>query len=265
MSPSTLLFAALLLYAAGTALSLVRLFADQRAPLERWFLAVMTAGFVLHTGAIAARIHETGSIPFANRFESLLSLGWILVLGFFVTLLLTRVAVLSFFISPLVLILAVWAYALRGDAPAPLHPGAGAPALYWFHIVFSLLGVAGFVLGVAFGWMYEIQEKALKKKTSSRLAGLVPSLATCDRWGNRAITLGFVLFTFGILHAGLFSYRSRGAYIGLNPKEIGAVVVWLVFAAVLQARLAWGPHGRLQSWLGTAGLVAVAVTLLGIR
>jgi len=263
MSPTNLHFASLLLYSISTALALARLFQRTRTTLDRAFNVTMAAAFVLHTGSIIFYSRQAGHIPLTNLFESLQILAWFLVLFFFTALLVTRIAVLSFFVTPFVLLLSAWSFLLSKQPVAP--PQGAATSLFWFHILFSLLGLAGLVIGVAFSWMYEIQEKSLRNKSSGRLSRLMPSLQTCDRWGRLSVSAGFVLYTFGILHAALWSHRSKGTYLDLSAKELGSVLVWVIFAILLQARMTWGPHGRSQAILGAAGVAAIIVTLAGIR
>jgi ABC-type transport system involved in cytochrome c biogenesis permease subunit len=264
MSSSTFHLAALLLYAIATALALLRLFLEKNGAVASAFHVSMTAALALHTAALISHGRAVGRVPLSNQYEALLVLSWFLVISFLAVLVVTKIAVLSFFVTPFVLLLTAWAWFLRNE---PIPTGLAAidgRTLFVSHVLFSLLGLAGLFIGVAFSWMYEIQEMALRNKDMGRLARLVPSLAVCDRWSQRALTVGFVLYTFGILHAALWSYRSRGLYIGPSAKELGSIVVWVIFAALLQARITWGPRGRRQAILSAAGVAAIAITLFGI-
>ena len=263
MNSAVLQLAAVLLYAAATVLTFAELVVGKRRALGRAYFAATVAGFLAHSAALVTIAVEKGSVPVLNLSEALLTFSWLLVLFLLAVAAFTRIAVLSFFVSPFVLILAGWSFVLR-NTPPPVKPGtAGGP--FWVHILLSLAGLSGLIVGVAFSWMYGLQEDSLKHKRNRTISRLIPSLETCDRWGRRAITGGFIVYTLGILSAAAWSYHVKRELTVLSAKELGSMVVWAIFAVLLQARLAFGPRGARQVLLGTAGLLAIIATLAGIH
>src|SRR5207237_4970966 len=104
VSPTTALYLALGLYAAGTLAAFASLFA-RIARAQRVALVLMIAGFVAHTvwiGSICVRTHHP---PITNLPEAASFLAWCIFAFEMVILLRYRVHAASFFVYPLVLIL----------------------------------------------------------------------------------------------------------------------------------------------------------------
>jgi ABC-type transport system involved in cytochrome c biogenesis permease subunit len=67
----------------------------------------------------------------------------------------------------------------------------------------------------------------------------------------RAIQLGVLLIAAGTILGGVWADVSWGRFWGWDPKEVWALIVLLVYLAIL--------HGRFAGWIGPFGLAAGAV------
>lgn len=99
---------------------------------------------------------------------------------------------------------------------------------------------------------------------SKRPTGVLPSLRVLDEINYRAIAIGYPLFTIGGLFAGaIWAYEAWGSFWSWDPKEVGALIIWLFFTAYLHARLQRGWSGKRAAWLSITGFVIVILSFLG--
>jgi cytochrome c-type biogenesis protein CcsB len=88
---------------------------------------------------------------------------------------------------------------------------------------------------------------------------------TLDNLSYRVIGLGFPLLTIGIISGAVWANEAWGAPWSWDPKETWALIVWLVFAAYLHARITRGWQGRRPAYLATVGFVVVWICYLGVN
>jgi cytochrome c-type biogenesis protein CcsB len=88
---------------------------------------------------------------------------------------------------------------------------------------------------------------------------------TLDNISYRIIGLGFPLLTIGIISGGVWANEAWGSYWSWDPKETWALILWLVFAAYLHARITKGWQGRKPALLAALGFVVVWITYLGVN
>ncbi len=88
---------------------------------------------------------------------------------------------------------------------------------------------------------------------------------TLDNISYRIIGLGFPLLTIGIIAGGVWANEAWGSYWSWDPKETWSLIVWLVFAAYLHARITKGWQGRKPALLAASGFVVVWICYLGVN
>jgi cytochrome c-type biogenesis protein CcsB len=81
----------------------------------------------------------------------------------------------------------------------------------------------------------------------------------------RALTIGFPLLTLGIITGSVWAQYAWGSYWSWDPKETWSLITWLIYAAVLHARLTVGWRGRKAAWFSIFGFLAVLFTFLGVN
>lgn len=86
-----------------------------------------------------------------------------------------------------------------------------------------------------------------------------------DNLSYRVLGLGFPLLTIGIISGAVWANEAWGAPWSWDPKETWALIVWLVFAAYLHARITRGWQGRRPAFLATAGFFVVWICYLGVN
>jgi cytochrome c-type biogenesis protein CcsB len=111
-----------------------------------------------------------------------------------------------------------------------------------------------------------IQNPKSEIQNSEPLSPQRLSLAeTLDNISYRIIGLGFPLLTIGIIAGAVWANEAWGSYWSWDPKETWALIVWLVFAAYLHARITRGWQGRRPAILASTGFVVVWICYLGVN
>lgn len=262
ISPNATLYFALAFYAVGTIAALLSLLTH-----EKWTqnagLAAMITGFASHTFWIGTICTITGHPPITNLAEASSFVAWVVFVIELVLFFRYRVHAASFFVYPLVLILLTISAVAR-EPFAKLNPGLRSN-LFTLHLLSTTLGVAGLLIGLAFSYLAYVQDRALREKTRGRLWEWIPSLNVCKTVSYRALSIGFSIYTVGIVTGVLWSYRTNVGLMELRIKQIGAVVAWVLFAVLLQSYISGVFRGRRTVVISACALVAILVAILGIH
>ncbi len=153
-------------------------------------------------------------------------------------------------------------YGPVGSARIGIQPAAQGlhnPWIYW-HIILSLLGIAGLALAVAGSLLYLWTERQLKRKPlRASLARALPPLETLDRMTYLSLLFGFPLLTLGLV-IGFYRAGLQWGVAGLHdPKILISVLTWALFLILLFVRWSSGWRGRRSAlFILVCFLVAVA-------
>lgn len=262
LSPNVTLYIALGLYAVGTLIALVSLFRNEIV-LQRAGMVVMGAGWISHTIWIGTICTITGHPPLTNLPEASSFVAWTVFAVEMALFIRYRVHAASFFVNPLVLIL-LTITAVVHEPFARVTPEMRS-RIFMAHILFTTLGIAALFIGVAFTYLAIAQDRALTSKRRGALWEWIPSLRVCKLVGQRALAIGFSIYTLGILAGVLWSYQTEAALMQLRIKQVGAIVAWVLFAVLLQASIAGALRGRRTILVSVGAFVATLVAILGIH
>jgi cytochrome c-type biogenesis protein CcsB len=225
--------------------------------------AILSIGFACHTLALFTRYAEAGYTPVTNLYESLSFFAWMIVGILLVVNLKYKINILGSFLTPIALILMLFAFAL----PKEILPLAPVLRSFWhpFHVLFAFLGNAIFALGFCCGVIYLIQEHQLKSKRIGAIARRLPALKVLDDLNYQSLTFGFPLLTLGIITGAIWAEYAWGRYWNWDPKETWSLITWLFYAAMLHQRLTVGWRGRKAALMAIVGFFSVLFTFLGVN
>jgi cytochrome c-type biogenesis protein CcsB len=229
----------------------------ERTWVARASLWATVAGYLLHVSYFALRWVESGRIPVTNFFEAANFLGMGIVLVFLVMEFRFRIAALGSFMLPLVLILMIPTSVLSGrieEMKPVLKSG-------WLgvHTSFAVLGDSAFAFSFIVSIMYLIQERQLKAKHLGAIFHRLPSLDIMDTLGYKALTLGWPLFTLGMITGSIWANSAWGTYWSWDPKETWSLITWVIYLVLLHLRtIGW--RGRKMAFLSILGFVFVLVS-----
>ncbi|MEW6129232.1 MAG: cytochrome c biogenesis protein CcsA [Acidobacteriota bacterium] len=113
------------------------------------------------------------------------------------------------------------------------------------------LGVCLFLVAL-FAWKREALVEAM------------PSLATIDSLLYKTVGVAFPLLCILLITGAVWANESWGRYWGWDPKETGALVATMAYAAFLHTRIAHGWRGRRSAYFALVGFALVIFTWLGV-
>ena len=243
-------------------------FVNKRRTLERISMLALLLGFALHTVALLADWIEEGHYPLFGLRETLSFLAWTLAATYGLMLYRYRTQALGSFTLPLIALLVFSASVVRGTAntgPAGEVTGNGAAWLFPVHTTLLIFAYASFFLVFVASVMYLLQERELKLKTFGAIFHRLPSLTTINDIATTTAGIGLTLLTLGILSGMLWSSSLNKGLWHNDPKEIFAVLTWLLYLMLILYRATAGWRGRRAAWLGVAGFALVLCTFFGAR
>ncbi len=266
-----LLLIALLLYLAGAFYSII-IFATKSDRNGGELVALIGVGFIAHTAAIGIEWWRLGHFPVINPKEVSSFIAWAIVAYYLIMSFRYHARALPTFILPLVFVFTLVSLLL----PDPSQPMSlmleGAISASGFtqfifpvHVTLVIFSYAAFIVTFVCGLMYLIQEHELKTKHFGAAFQRLPALNTCDEIGYRSLSIGFVLLTLGVVTGIIWNNQRDGRPWHNDPKEVMALVTWLVYLFIMHYRLTAGWRGRRVALLSIVGFAVVLLTWLGAR
>lgn len=248
-------------YATASGLYLTHLSRGD-APSVRWATRSLAAAIAAHVAFLAADFALGDQAPTSDIRQALGVLSLAIACATLATMRRQRMAVLGAFLAPVALLLLLGAGL---GASVPSVPAHVRSALLPLHVGVNVLGIAAFALAFAAALAYLVQERLLRSKRVVGMFQRLPALDVLDAFGLRLVTLGFPLFTVGIVTGSLWATEEGALHV--TTGQGFAMLAWVCFAAVLLARAAAGWRGR-RAAIGTlfgfgCTMVAIAGYLLG--
>jgi HemX protein len=224
-------------------------------PMRFNFFAI-GLGFIFQTAFLSIRGRELGRCPITNLFEVFIFVSWSVALIYMLVGPAYRLSLMGAFTAPVVLLLQGFALI----APIDTRHAIKVPANSWleFHASISLVAYGAFALACIAGVMYLLQERQLKTHQLHSIFYHLPPLTNLFAAIMRLLWWGFALYTIGIV-SGFFTGHPLP-----RVQVVAAIALWLLYAAILQARyLKWLAPKRVAA-LCIIGFSAALALLWGI-
>jgi len=218
-------------------------------------------GFLVHLVAVVLRGIDLKRLPLGNLQEACAFLALLLAASYLVAAARGRFAILQIAILGLVTVFMFVSSIVPRDL-VRLQARDLRGRWFAFHTLSSLLGFTALVLTCVLSLIYLWEERELKHKRLRNYLRFLPSLESCDNIGYRLLTLGFPLFTVGIVTGMFWSSRAPGWSWGF--KETMAVVAWAVYAFLVHNRVIGGVRGRRAALLAVTGSIIALAAVLAI-
>jgi ABC-type transport system involved in cytochrome c biogenesis permease subunit len=246
-------------------------FAQRNAVVGRSATTLLVAAALSHTFVIGMQTMEIGHVPVAGATSAISTFVWLLALSYLYVEMTTDERAMGVFILPLLVAL---------QAIPAVRPGIEDRAavlqgpLFGVHVSSLLFAYASFALACVIGITYVLLFKEIKAKHLGFFYARLPSLQVLDRMNQRAIVIGWVFLTIGMIVGGIWAAQARGGYgagdprvqaMSLeDPKIFVALLCWFVYSFELFAarRIGWG--GRRAAYLSALGFVIVLFNFVPI-
>jgi ABC-type transport system involved in cytochrome c biogenesis permease subunit len=260
----------LILYAAAGVAYAIH-FARRDAATGRTATTLLMFGALVHTFVIGMQTMEVRHVPIANPSRAVSSFVWLLTLSYLYLELTTDERSMGVFILPVIIGLQI--------IPA-IYPGTESqdPVLdspwFWIHVSSLLFAYASFGLAGLLGVTYMLQFKEIKKKHLGYFYTRLPSLQILDVMNSRAVTVGWLFLTLGVVVGAVWTAQARGvapndpniqAMSLDDPKIFMALLTWGVYSFAVLARRTLGWTGRRAAWLSALGFAFAMLNFLPIN
>jgi ABC-type transport system involved in cytochrome c biogenesis permease subunit len=259
----------LVLYAAAAIVYAVH-FAKRQPAIGRMATTLLLLAVLSHTFVIGMQTMEVRHVPFASRSHAISTFVWLLALSYIYLEVTTDERAMGVFILPI----AVGLQMIPAFSPGieNADPVLDSP-WFWVHLLSLMFSYATFALAGMLGLTYMLQFKEIKKKHLGYFYARLPSLHVLDAMNSRAVVVGWLFLTIGVVVGVVWTAQARALAPGnsnlqamsLNdPKILIALLTWAVYAFEVFARSTMGWTGRRAAWLSAVGFVIVLLNFLPV-
>ena len=225
---------------------------------------LLAAGATLQSIDLLVRGVQAGNIPVTDFAQSLIFLAWLTALLALYLIVSFGMPVVGAFAGPLVF-LAVAIAAVMARPGRIVMPDALRSAWLPVHVTLALLGYALFVLAAGVSVVYLVYEKRLKAKRPLDAGDArAPSLEKLDRVNYQLLGIGFLMLSMAIVTGAIWADATWGHYWSWEPQETWSLAIWILYAALLESRLAAGWRGRRAAALTIAVFTVLVGSFVGV-
>jgi ABC-type transport system involved in cytochrome c biogenesis permease subunit len=259
----------LVLYAAAAIVYAVH-FAKRQPAIGRMATTLLLLAVLSHTFVIGMQTMEVRHVPLASRSHAISTFVWLLALSYIYLELTTDERAMGVFILPI----AVGLQMIPAFSPGieNADPVLDSP-WFWVHLLSLMFSYATFALAGMLGLTYMLQFKEIKKKHLGYFYTRLPSLHVLDAMNSRAVIIGWLFLTIGVIVGVVWTAQARASSPGDvniqamsldDPKIFIALLSWLVYSFEVFARRTLGWTGRKSAWLSALGFVIVLLNFLPV-
>ncbi len=230
----------------------------------------LLAGVIVETAAVGMRWYESyqmgiGRAPLTNLYESLVFFALTIAVTYLILEKKFGIKTIGAFVTPFPFIIMAYA-SLNPNNIQPLVPALKSNWLI-AHVVTCFVGYAAFAVsfGVSIIYLFKARAERLAGKDAGTFLGFVPATEILDEIGYKTIAIGFPLLTIGIVTGAFWANVAWGTYWSWDPKETWSLIVWLIYAAYLHARITRGWRGTRAAVLSIVGFSATIFCYLGVN
>lgn len=220
-------------------------------------LGSFAIGTVLHLVSIVERTIAVRHLPVDNFFESVSLFAFLLALFYLFVYWRYSFYSIGVLLFPVVSVLT---WIASTESPITVWSNARVrDAWLIVHVSLILFGIASVCLTAGASIFYLIQERKLKLKDLAG-ASRLPALRTLDSLINRAMGLGFVFTTLGVLAGATWAYIESGTRWMSNANVQLALFTWLFYLTMIFLRTSQGWRGRKTAFMALSLLGFSALT-----
>ena len=249
-----LFFASVILYFLATLLQFAgHVFKKER--IRKAALAVLVVSACIQVVYTIARGVIAGRIPLANQFE--FANAFALGVAVFGILLVLRgreeMAWIATLAAPCAFLLISYA-ALQPQEITELMPALRS-GWFAFHIGSAVLSYAAFALSACMGIRYLVVRAKADEK----------HLRQVDNLSYRLVSFGFLMLTVTLLTGCVWAEQAWSTFWSWDPKEVWALITWIVYAVYLHQRIRMNWRGEKMAWFSIFAFVFVMFTFAGVN
>lgn len=251
---NVLFFGSLVLFFAALCLEFASLsFKKETLGKLAWY--GFLGGFAALTIYLVARGVIAQRFPLSNQFEFGAAFAWGIALMLIVLRLRLKAEWLSAVAMPMTFLVLSYA-ALQPREITELMPALRS-AWFVFHIGSAVFSYSSFVLAGCVGVRYLM----LSRKSDADEF----KLHQMDYLSYRLVALGFLLLTIVILTGAIWAEQAWSSFWTWDPKEVWALITWILYAVYLHLRLNRKHSGAKMAWFVIIAVPVVLFTFVGVN
>lgn len=233
------------------------------APGGRITRPYMIGVIIIHLVYLGVRTWTFDHPPITTVFEILTLLSAAIAIAYAYVEFRTNIRNTGFFILSLALLFQLVSSLFIKDLtvlPDYLHS-----LLLGFHVAAALLGYTGISLAAVYGFLYLMLYHEIKSSRFGVIYSRLPNLETLETLSHKAEVFGFVALSVAI-GIGLFWLpRVFKEFSLLDPKLVGTIAIWVLYAIGLVSKRRLGWQGRKTMVLSLVGFSFVFLSMLIIN
>ena len=245
-------------------------FTKRSAEVGKVATILLVAACLVHTFIIGMQTTEAGHLPLVGTTGAVSVFVWLASLAYLYTETTSNERSMGVFIVPLLAVLQT--IPAFSNYQVTTRPPVLESPLFVLHVSSLLFAYASLALACVIGVTYVLLFKELKAKHIGFFYARLPSLQVLDAMNARAVTIGWLFLTVGVVVGGVWAFQAQAEFSDprvqamslLDPKIFVALLCWLVYSFELYARRAIGWAGWRTAWLSTIGFAIVLLNFLPV-
>jgi cytochrome c-type biogenesis protein CcsB len=221
----------------------------------RILIAIIVIGFIFHTFGLILRWYVAGHAPWSNGFETMIYIGWAIVLS---GLLFARRSKITLAVTAILASLTLMVAHMSWMDPEITNL---VPVLksYWLviHVAVITASYSFLAIGCILGLLNLLLMIFQNEKNRSRINLTLEELTNINEMN---LTIGLVLVSIGTFLGAVWANESWGRYWGWDPKETWALITMLIYSFVGHMRLIPGLKGLFA--FNFAALISFSTVLM---
>jgi len=135
-----------------------------------------------------------------------------------------------------------------------------------FHVSAALLGYTAISLSAVYGFLYLMLYHEIKSSRFGLIYTRLPNLEMLEAMSHKAVVFGFILLSIAILVGLIWLPRVFPRFSYLDPKLVGTLAIWVLYAIGLGAKKTLGLQGRKMMILSLVafGFVFLSMTVINL-
>lgn len=224
------LWAAIIFYVLGGSLAIGGVVLRKRP--ERAVLALILAGWALHTVSLVLRWERLDHGPFLTMFEILSSNIWSLALAFALAYWrIPQIRASAAVVMPLLFVMMGW---LMLTSPGEGHfPQTFRTPWLYIHVGLGKVFLGAVLVAVGLSGVILLRRTAWAEPYLARM----PDNRRLEELSYRLLALGLIFETLMLISGAIWAQDAWGRYWAWDPLETWAFLTWLMLAFTIHLRL----------------------------
>jgi cytochrome c-type biogenesis protein CcsB len=203
---------------------------------------VLFAAVSIHLLYILVRTAAFDHPPVTTVFEIMTTLAFCIAIAYSYIELKTKTSNTGFFILLLALVFQTVSSLFIKDLLdiAPILRSR----LLGFHVSSALLGYTAISLSAVYGILYLMLYHEIKSSKFGLIYNRLPNLEMLEKMSHKAEVFGFIMLTIAICVGVFWLPRAFPNFSYWDPKLIGTLIIWVLYAIALSAKRMLGWQGK---------------------